>query len=455
MTRMETNESYLTYQSGRESNARSYPRRIPIALREGKGIVVKDVEGKSYYDCLSGAGTLALGHHHPAVTEAMQDVWKSGVPLHTLDLTSPVKEAFMKELLAFLPASFARDARIQFCGPTGADAVEAAVKLVKTATGRTGMMSFQGGYHGMTHGALSLTGNIKPKQALGSMNDVQFLPYPYAYRCPFGLGGECCDETAAHYIAHMLQDPESGVCKPAGMIMEMVQGEGGVIPAPNRFAARIRQMTKEHGIPLLIDEVQTGFGRTGKRFAFEHADIVPDVLILSKAIGGSLPLSVVVYHKSLDVWQSGAHAGTFRGNVLAMAAGTATMKVIQQEKLEHHAEQMGLRFESHFHTLRQTVTSVGDVRVKGLMIGLEIVNPDQPADRLGHFPADPKMAADIQKMCIESGLIVELGGRHGSVLRLLPPLIVTPEQVDDICTILEKAIHRCERNKRTSVMQEV
>lgn len=300
-----TSNYYLERQQARESNARTYPRRIKIAIREAKGIYIKDTDGHLYFDCLAGAGTLALGHNHPVVIEAIRAALDENLPLHTLDLTTPAKDQFVEELFASLPLEFARNARIQFCGPTGADAVEAAVKLVKTATGRRSMLSFHGGYHGMTHGALSLTGNLDAKEAVAAgMPDVHFLPYPYHYRCPFGLGGEQGHRTSSHYIESILNDPESGIVPPAGMILEIVQGEGGVIPAEDDWVRDMRRITYECNIPLIVDEIQTGFGRTGKLYAFEHSGITPDVLLLSKAIGGSLPLSVVVYNQALDQWST-------------------------------------------------------------------------------------------------------------------------------------------------------
>lgn len=170
----------LQHQAARESNARSYPRRIPLALKRAEGIYVEDVEGRVFIDCLAGAGTLALGHNHPVVIEAIKQVLDDGVPLHTLDLTTPVKDRFMQDLFDCLPLEFARDAKIQFCGPTGADAIEAALKLVKTATDRGTVLSFHGAYHGMTHGALNLMGNLGPKRPLhGILQGVQFLPFPY------------------------------------------------------------------------------------------------------------------------------------------------------------------------------------------------------------------------------------------------------------------------------------
>ncbi|MBD1833094.1 aspartate aminotransferase family protein [Cyanobacteria bacterium FACHB-472] len=439
-------QRYLNRQTQRESNARTYPRRIPIAISEAKGIYVKDADGNLYFDCLAGAGTLALGHNHPVVLEAMRGVLDENLPLHTLDLTTPVKDQFVEELFASLPPAFAQNARIQFCGPSGADAVEAAVKLVKTATGQRSLLSFHGAYHGMTHGALSLTGNLAPKEAIaGLMPDVHFLPYPYHYRCPFGFGGEVGHRIGSGYIEHLLDDPESGIIPPAGMILEIVQGEGGVIPAPDSWIRDIRRITRDRHIPLIVDEIQTGWGRTGKLYAFEHSGITPDVVLLSKAIGGSLPLSVVLYNQDLDKWQPGAHAGTFRGNQMAMAAGTATLRYILENQLADRAAAKGDRLMTHLRRIQSESRCMGEVRGRGLMVGVEIVNPEALADRCGNHPAYPAMARQIQSECIRRGLIIEIGGRFGSVLRFLPPLIVTAEQIDSISEIFLAAVKAAEK----------
>lgn len=434
-------KQYLERQQQRESNARSYPRRIRLAIREAKGIYIKDVDGNLYFDCLAGAGTLALGHNHPVVLAAMRSTLDANLPLHTLDLTTPIKDTFVEELFASLPTEFARKAKIQFCGPSGADAVEAALKLVKTATGRRSVLSFQGGYHGMTHGALSLTGNLNAKHAIaGLMPDVHFLPYPYHYRCPFGLGGEAGHRMSSHYIESLLDDPESGIVTPAAMILEVVQGEGGVIPAPDDWMRQMRRLTRDRKIPLIVDEIQSGFGRTGKLYAFEHSGILPEVLLLSKAIGGSLPLSVVLYDESLDQWAPGAHAGTFRGNQLAMAAGTATLRYILEHRLADHAAEMGDRLMTQLRQIQSHFSCLGEVRGRGLMVGVEVVNPAISANPCGSHPAHPQLASCIQAECLSRGLIIEIGGRHSSVVRFLPPLIVTPDQIDSISEIFERAV---------------
>ncbi|MDD5035268.1 MAG: diaminobutyrate--2-oxoglutarate transaminase [Methylococcaceae bacterium] len=435
------NAHYLKRQTGFESNARSYPRKLPIAIRRAEGIHVEDADGRRYIDCLAGAGALALGHYHPVVVEAVQRAVSDGVPWQTLDLTTPVRDAFVEELFGSLPREFAESARIQFCGPSGADAIEAALKLVKTATGRRSILAFHGAYHGMTHGALSLTGETGPKLAVaGLMAEVHFLPFPYAYRCPFNLGGEASWQASIAYIERLLDDTNSGIAPPAGLILEAVQGEGGVIPAPNEWLREIRRITFEREIPLIVDEVQTGVGRTGLLYAFEHAGIQPDVLVLSKAVGGGLPLSALVYRENLDHWQPGAHAGTFRGNQLAMAAGTATLRHVKEQRLDRHADAMGQRLQAHLHRARSDSPHLGDVRGRGLMIGAEIVDPRAEPDRLGARPPCRELARRIQRECLERGLILELGGRQGSVARFLPPLIVTENDIDRIAGIFEEAM---------------
>jgi diaminobutyrate-2-oxoglutarate transaminase len=427
---------YLDRQARAESNARTYPRRLPIVIQSASGMHITDADKRVFLDCLAGAGTLALGHNHPVVVQALRDHLDSGAPLHTLDLPTPTKDAFVEAVMNTLPGELRTHGKIQFCGPTGSDAIEAALKLVKTATGRRTILGFHGGYHGHTLGSLSLMGNLGPKQII-STTDVHFLPFPHPTRCPLGCA-QCDGVHCADYVEHLLSDAESGITTPAGVLLEVVQGEGGSLPAPDAWLRRIREITRAHQIPLIIDEVQTGWGRTGTLYACERAGVVPDVMVLSKAIGGSLPLSVVVYHESLDVWKPGAHAGTFRGNQLAMAAGLATLRYIESHNLPAHAAQMGDRLQQRLRAMQWTLPCIGDVRGRGLMIGMEVVDPDV-RDRLGRPAYDGPMARRIQQACFSRGLIIETGGRQSSVLRFLPPLTISPEQVDEVCDIVESA----------------
>lgn len=426
-------EGILRRQSLRESAARTYARSLPIVPVRARGLTIEGADGRRYLDCLSGAGTLALGHNHPVVLEAIRSVLDSGAPLHILDLATPVKDGFTNELFATLPRELAERGRVQFCGPAGTDAVEAAFKLVRTATGRDGMFAFSGAYHGMTQGALEASGGAR---RVG----VTRLPYPYSYRCPFGTGGERGAELSARWAENLLDDPKSGVGRPAGMILEPVQGEGGVIPAPDGWLRRMREITAARDVPLIVDEVQTGVGRTGAFWAIDHTGTVPDVLVLSKAIGGSLPLAVIVYREELDAWEPGAHAGTFRGNQLAMAAGAATLAYVRENRLAERAAELGDRMLARLGELAVRHDCVGDVRGRGLMLGVELVGADAEPDAGGARPAAPELASAVQQECLARGLIVELGGRHGAVVRLLPPLTISDEQADAILDRLADAI---------------
>lgn len=436
----------LNRQEEIESKVRSYPRRIPISIQQAKGALVVDERQQVFLDCLAGAGALALGHNHPEINAAVNEAMNSLRPFQTLDITTPEKDAFMAELLKTLPKKFSQQARLQFCGPSGADAVEAAIKLVKTLTGRNSIISFQGGYHGMTHGALSLTGNLSAKTPLkGLMADVHFMPFPYPFRSPFGLRHGDDVKESLHYLKSQLHDPEGGITKPAAIIVEAVQGEGGVIPAPIAWLKGLREITTDLDIPLIIDEIQTGFGRTGEMFAFQRADITPDIVIMSKAIGGGLPLSVIAFKNSLDAWSPGAHTGTFRGNQMAMVSGRKTLEIIRRDQLHTRAEKRGKQLKSGLQALQKKYPQIGEVRGVGLMVGMELVCKEGSLDTLGNPLSATDFARKVQQQALKRGLICELGGRHGAVVRFLPPLIITPEQIQFIITTIDAALSAAEQ----------
>jgi diaminobutyrate-2-oxoglutarate transaminase len=438
---VQTNQYYVDKQANTESNARSYPRKFPFALSKAKGSWIYDVEGNKYLDFLCGAGTLALGHNDKDVKKAMVELIESDAPLHSLDITTPTKNKFVEKIFSLLPKEMQNTSKIQFCSPSGTDATDAAIKLCKTATGRGSVIAFSGAYHGMGHGALSLTGNLGSKTLVQNlMPGVQFMPFPYSYRCPFGLGGQAGIDVACAYFERVLKDPESGITKPAAVIIEPIQGEGGVIPADIKFLQTIRRVTKELNIPMIVDEIQCGIGRTGKFFAFEHANIIPDVILASKAIGGSQPLAVVIYNKDLDKWQPGAHAGTFRGNQLAMAAGTVLINKVSQPEFLLDVTEKGKYFINRVSEIKEKVSIIGDIRGKGLMIGIEFINPKGQKDLMGHFEPGGEIAALIQKKCFENKLIMEKGGRNGAVMRCLCALNISYDEIDFMLDIFEKVI---------------
>ena len=438
----------LARQRHRESAARTYPRRLPLNLVSGRGVMVNDARGNTYLDCLAGAGALPLGHSHPVVVAAIEQALRDEVPLATLDLATPVKDRFVEQLFSVLPAGLTGGC-IQFCSPSGADAVEAAVKLAKTATGRTGVIAFAGGYHGMTHGALALTGAREPKLALGPLApDVHHLPFPDTYRCPFGTAPDPLARASAELCARTLDwalgDDHSGIAPPAAVVLEPVQGEGGVHPAPGPFADAVRASSRAAGAVLVADEVQTGLGRTGALWASTPLGLDPDVLVLSKAIGGGLPLAVIVYRRSLDVWQPGAHAGTFRGNQLAMATGAATIRHIAEHGLVEHAAAMGARLLAGLQGASAGSPVAGEVRGRGLLVGVELVDPARFGPT-GVPEADGQAAAAVQRAMLERGVIVEVGGRADAVVRFLPPLIIGPQDVDRIVDTFAAALAQVTR----------
>ncbi|HMJ32528.1 MAG TPA: aminotransferase class III-fold pyridoxal phosphate-dependent enzyme [Baekduia sp.] len=426
----------LDEQAALESRARSYPRAVPIALEEGRGATLRDVDGNTFLDFFGGAGALNLGHGHPVVAAAATAQQRRLV--HALDFPTVSKNALMRSLKDRLPGALRRTARFHFGGPTGSDAVEAALKLTRTHTGRSPVIAFHGSYHGMTSGALSVSSDTSYRRTDAA--SVQFVPYPYCYRCPLGLRPDSCGLACAKLVETVIADPHSGTGPPAAVIVEPIQGEGGTVVPPPGYLAELRRMTAAHDVPLICDEIQTGFGRTGSMFGADHDGIVPDVMTLSKAIGGiGYPLSCIAYDEALDTWEPGAHIGTFRGHQVAMAAGVAALEVMDETDLPGHAGRLG---ELALATLRDacaTLESVGDVRGRGLILGVELVR-----DRETREPW-PELTAEVRRACLQRGLIVEVGGHFGNVVRFLPPLVITRELLLRGLEIFTEAVRERER----------
>jgi len=327
--------------------------------------------------------------------------------------------------------------RVHFCGPTGANAVDAAIKLCKTATGRGDVIAFQGGFHGTTHLGMALTGLVANKAPVANgIPGVHFFPFSNCADCPLGLSRAGCATNCVELLERSLRDPNGGIPLPAAVIVEMVQGEGGVVAADPEFVRRLRLLTRELGVPLVVDEVQTGCGRTGTWFAFERYGIEPDVIVASKALSGiGQPVAVIMYDERLDVWTPGAHTGTFRGNQLAFAAGAKAVEIVRRDDVLGNVQAREAQIRNRFGVLR-THPWVRDVRGVGLMWGIELADPSTGRRATG-------LAARVQAEALRAGLILELGGRDDCVVRLLPPLNVTAEVVDIACTIIVDALDAC------------
>ena len=426
---------YLDYQSSYEGSAVSYPKGMPMALRRAKGATVEDTDGNLYIDFFGGAGVMNVGHSNPEVIEAAS---KQLTELtHSLDIPNPARKALVETLVSLLPESLNR---VFFGGPTGSDAVEAAMKLAKYNTGRYPMIAFEGGYHGMSSGALSLSSGLSFKEDfLPLLPEVHFVPYAYCYRCAFAKKPKTCDLDCAEYLNHTLEDPHSGVGKPAAVIVEAIQGEGGSIVPPDKFIPRIREICSRYDILLIIDEIQAGFCRTGKMFAFEHTGTVPDIMTLGKALGGAgFPISCIAYREELDTWPEGKHIGTFRGNVIAYAAGCAALSFMVKKSLAEYSVKMGRLILSWLKEVEKDSKIVGEARGKGLMLGVELVK-----DKASKEPA-PQLAKKVRTFCHRHGLLTEIGGHYSNVVRFLPPLVLTEDLAKKGTEIFADAVKEAE-----------
>ncbi|WP_406634358.1 aspartate aminotransferase family protein [Amycolatopsis sp. WGS_07] len=428
---------YLARQDRREPGARGGPRRLPIAITEGSGSFVRDADGNVFIDFLAGAGVLSLGHNHPELVAAMTA--QLSKLTHALDFPTPVKDEFSEAQLAMLPPALRSRMKLHFCGPAGANAVEAALKLCKTATGRAGVVAFQGRFHGGAPAALSLSGLAGQQRPAAS--GTRYFPHASCHRCPVGLDPDTCAASCSELLERSLHDPDGGDPLPAAVVLELVQGEGGVVPARAEFVHRVRELTRELEIPLIVDELQTGCGRTGTWFAFERYGIEPDVIVASKALSGiGSPVSLIIYDERLDNWAPRAHTGSFRGNQLAFAAGARAIEVVNRDSVLDNVVERGHQLEELLSPLAGHPW-VTDVRGTGLMWGIELTDPRTGA------PAS-ELALAVQNHALRRGLIVELGGRGDSVVRLLPPLNVAAEVVRTAVGILLAALDSATREAR-------
>ncbi|MHB1194195.1 MAG: aspartate aminotransferase family protein [Longimicrobiales bacterium] len=425
----------LELQARLESKVVSYPRGLPMAIRRGKGATLEDVDGNVYLDFFAGAGVLNLGHANPDVLAAARSQLEDVT--HTLDIPTPARMSLVEALREVLPEELGK---IFFGGPTGSDAIEAAIKLAKYNTERSPLLAFEGSYHGMTTGALSLCSGAPFKEDfLPLLGEVHFAPYAYCYRCPFGRDpGNCALECAA-FVEHLMEDPHSGVAPPAAVVVEAIQGEGGSIVPKDGFIQRVREICDRYGALLICDEIQAGFCRTGRFFAFEHFDVVPDIMTMSKALGGGgFPISALAFRETLDTWPPGKHIGTFRGNMIAYAAGAAGIRFMLAHDVAAHAARVGSVLLGLLEGLERDSEVVGEARGKGLMLGVEFVE-----DKASKKPA-PELAREVRSACHRRGMLIEVGGHYFNVARLLPPLVLTEAQARKGAEIFADAVKEVE-----------
>jgi diaminobutyrate-2-oxoglutarate transaminase len=423
----------LAEQRKYDSTALVYPNQVPLAISRGLGATVEDVDGNIFIDFSGGVGALNVGHsNHEVVLAIKRQAEKC---MHGLDFPSAPRVALSKKLVELAPGRLRGSSKVLMCGPTGADAVEAAVKLTKFQTKKPGIISFEGGWHGVSGVSLSLTAKRSAKaNYLPGVPEVYFAPYPHCFRCPFGMKHPDCGLACAHYLEHLIKDPDTGLSAPGGLLIEPIQGEGGIVVPPKGYMKEVRRICDHNALLLIADEIQTGFCRTGKMFAVEHEGITPDIMTVSKSMGSGLPISAIVFKKDLDTWAPGAHVGTFRGNALSCAAGVAGIRFMENNRLAERSEKLGHKVLKRCMELQTQFDSIGDVRGRGLYVGVEFVKKD------ARQSPDAGLLARLQKECFPKGLIVWKGGRAANVARIMPALVISDELLDAGMAIFEEGL---------------
>jgi 4-aminobutyrate aminotransferase len=410
-------------------------RITDLVVSRGEGSWLVTTDGERYLDYSSGIGVTNTGHAHPRVVAAVQA--QAAKLLHgQQNIVYHEPGLRLHERLRHVLPGGPWQA---FLSNSGAEAIEASVKLARAATGRPAVVAFRYGFHGRTAQAMALTAAKDVYRAAFEPlpGSVYHADYPYCYRAPGGPHdpSACtCDwESRLDLLFHQLVYPE----KVAAIVVEPVIGEGGYIVPPPGFLPRLREITRDHGILLVADEVQTGFGRTGELFAVRHWDVEPDVIVMAKGIASGLPLSGIIARADLmAAWKPGVHGGTYGGNVVACAAANATLDVIEDEGLIANARERGRQLLDGLRRVSAGRRSVGDVRGLGLMVALELVHPD---DGDGRVP-DPDLTKRVQAEALARRLIVLTAGTYVNVIRIIPPLVTTGEEVDQAVTILDESL---------------
>jgi 4-aminobutyrate aminotransferase len=437
---MKANNTELTgriHQNLAPSLAEDWPM---LMIESAQGAYLHTTDGKKVMDFTSGIGVTNLGHNHPkvmhAAIEQMKKVTHSavGIVMH---------EAILK-LTEVLPTVMPANMDMFFFGNSGSEAVEGAIKLARYVTGRQGIIAFTGGFHGRTYGATSVT-SVKSKYRKHYqpfVPGIYFAEYANPYRCPIGDTPEKAVEWSLESIHRLFKHfiPPNEV---AAMLVEPVQGEGGYVVPPAEFHQQLRKICDEHGILLIFDEVQTGFGRTGEMFGAQTFGVTPDILAVAKAIANGYPLGATVSSRQImSQWLAGSHGTTFGGNPVACAAALAVQEVFEEENILSNAKTMGKLFYDGLAQFKQKHDFIGDVRGVGMMLALEIVKPD------GKKTPDPETAMKILDTALDAGLLGYMAGPEGQVVRFIPPLIVTEQEINHALDILEVCLHKINPNEK-------
>ncbi|WP_226000099.1 diaminobutyrate--2-oxoglutarate transaminase [Paenibacillus sp. BJ-4] len=403
-----------------ESNVRSYCRSFPVVFNKAKNDVMYTEAGEGYIDFFAGAGALNYGHNNDFMKNRILDYLTSDRIMHGLDMYTTAKQEFMESFSERILQPKGLNYKLQFCGPTGTNAVEAALKLARKVKKRNGIFAFMGAFHGMSLGSLSVTSNNSMRESAGvSLDNVTFIPFNSTFN---GMD-------TILYMEQLLTDTHSGVEKPAAIILETVQAEGGINIADTEWLRDLRQLCDDHDILLIIDDIQVGCGRVGSFFSFERAGIVPDMVILSKSISGyGLPMSLLLLKSELDIWSPGEHNGTFRGNQLAFVAAKAALEFRDTVGLEAQVKEKEAFVQHFLREQIQTIDPLIAIRGLGLIWGIDV-------SHLGEA-----FAKEVATLCFKNGLIIERAGRNDTVIKIMPALTISLENLRKGCNIIKECM---------------
>ncbi|HKQ17214.1 MAG TPA: aspartate aminotransferase family protein [Solirubrobacterales bacterium] len=405
----------------------------PLVVDHAMGATLVDPDGNRFTDLAGSFAAATIGHSHPDVVAAVAA--QVGTASHVSSASlSEQRVGFEEDLVGIAPGGLDR----VLLGISGADANDTAIKLARSRTGRREVLAFSGGYFGRAGGVVGLNGKSTFRARVGADAGAHFLPYPDPYRWPDELGGgSAAGDGALRLVRDALEDPASGVGPLAAIVIEPIQGNGGIISPPDGFLEGLRALCDAHGITLIFDEIQSGFGRSGRMWAAEHWGVAPDLMTVGKGIGGGMALSAVVGRaQAMSHWPAGTHTSTFLGNAVNLAAGRAAIRVMCRDRLWERSAQLGGRLRARLAEALGEHPRIGDIRGRGLFIGIELVR-----DRTTKDP-DPEAAAVVRARAFEGGVVIAVAGRHEQVVKISPPLTIDEDQASDAVDVVIDAIRR-------------
>ncbi|HDI42337.1 MAG TPA: acetyl ornithine aminotransferase family protein [Candidatus Bathyarchaeota archaeon] len=416
------------------------PFYYPIVVESARDCIVRDVDGNEYIDFNSGLVVCNVGHSHPKLVEAVEKQLRKLIHYSYTDFYYPYTADLAEKLTEIVPGNFPKKV---FFSNSGAESIEAAIKVAKWHTRKPQFIAFIGAFHGRTMGAISFTASkpVQRKYFFPLMPGVTHVPYPYCYRCPFRLEYPDCGYWCVDFIEEEVLEKFVPPEEVAAVLIETIQGEGGYVVPPPEYHQRLKKLCEKHGILFIADEVQSGMGRTGRWFAIEHWGVAPDIVCMAKGIAGGVPLGATVARADVMDWEAGAHCTTFGGNPVSCVAAMAVIDIIREENLLENAQKQGEYIMKFFNDLKEEVELIGDVRGKGLMIGVELVK-----DRETKEPAEKEVKEVITRSWKRGVVVITCGD---STIRIAPPLTITRELVDTALEIISGVLREVDRERKT------